>query len=73
VDLARAILDGWTRLGSAEPPPFLWPAPGDRIRWEGGEGTCLGWEPDGRLRVDTGDRVLSLTGGDVRALAPGGG
>lgn len=68
--LAHAILRGWSALGSAASPSFLWPGRGEAIAWEEGEGTCLGWEPDGRLKVSCGDRILRLTSGDLRGLQP---
>ena len=66
--LAEEILSRWEHLDHAGEPAFLWPAEGDPIRWEEGEGTCLGWAPDGRLGVRTaaGDRLLSV--GDVSGL-----
>ena len=66
--LARAILDAWEDLERPRTPAFLWPAPGDRIRWEEGEGICLGWLEDGRLRVERVGRVLELTAGDLAGL-----
>lgn len=70
--LAHAILRGWSALGSAASPAFLWPGRGDAIAWEDGEGTCLGWEPDGRLKVSCEDRILRLSSGDLRGLKPEG-
>lgn len=68
--LARAILDAWEDLEITRVPPFLWPGPGDRIRWDEGEGVCVGWLADGRLRVElAGGRHLDLTAGDISGLA----
>jgi BirA family biotin operon repressor/biotin-[acetyl-CoA-carboxylase] ligase len=68
--LARDILDAWEDLELARVPPFLWPGPGDRIRWEEGEGVCAGWLGDGRLRVErSGGTFVDLTAGDVSLAA----
>ena len=66
--LAEEILSRWQDLEHAPEPSFLWPEVGDRIRWEGGEGTCEGWAEDGRLRVRTGKGVELLSVGDVSGL-----
>lgn len=67
-ELARRILRAWPDLASAPEPPFRWPAAGDLLRWEEGEGACLGWEADGRLKVATAAGVQRLSAGDVRGL-----
>jgi len=67
-DFARSVLRAWPDLASAPEPPFRWPAAGDLLRWEEGEGACLGWEADGRLKVATAAGVQRLSAGDVRGL-----
>jgi BirA family biotin operon repressor/biotin-[acetyl-CoA-carboxylase] ligase len=67
--LARAILEAWEDLSITRVPPFRWPGPGDRIRWEEGAGVCLGWQEDGRLRVESGGQIRDLTAGDLSGLA----
>ncbi|BDU72257.1 biotin--[acetyl-CoA-carboxylase] ligase [Mesoterricola silvestris] len=68
--LARDILEAWEDLEIPREAPFLWPAPGDPIRWEQGEGVCVGWLGDGRLRVERpGGGHVDLTAGDVSGLA----
>ncbi|HWQ09692.1 MAG TPA: hypothetical protein VN436_11305 [Holophaga sp.] len=66
--LAEEILSRWTCLDQAPEPAFLWPGPGDRIRWEEGQGLCLGWAEDGRLQVRTELGVELLSVGDVSGL-----
>jgi len=68
LDLARTILDAWDDLAMTRAVPFHWPAAGDLIRWETGQGLCLGWLEDGRLRVNNGEGILDLTAGDVSGL-----
>lgn len=68
LDLARSIANAWNDLGKMSQPAFLWPQPEMPIQWEGGQGICLGWEPDGRLRVAAASGLLRLSAGDVRAL-----
>ena len=67
-DLARALLDRWADLDSAPEPPFRWPAEGEVLRWERGQGVCLGWESDGRLKVATNAGLERLSAADVRGL-----
>ncbi|HXC16750.1 MAG TPA: biotin--[acetyl-CoA-carboxylase] ligase [Holophagaceae bacterium] len=67
-NLARALLDRWADLGSAPEPPFHWPLEGDALRWEQGQGVCLSWEPDGRLKVATNTGLERLSAADVRGL-----
>jgi BirA family biotin operon repressor/biotin-[acetyl-CoA-carboxylase] ligase len=66
--LAEEVLSRWQALEHAPEPAFLWPQEGEAIRWEGGQGTCLGWAEDGRLKVrkDLGEEWLSV--GDVSGL-----
>jgi BirA family transcriptional regulator, biotin operon repressor / biotin---[acetyl-CoA-carboxylase] ligase len=66
--LARALMNRWMDLECAPEPLFRWPLVGDPIQWEEGQGLCLGWEADGRLRVATGTGTLLLSAGDVRGL-----
>ncbi len=68
VRLAEEVLSRWQDLEHAPEPAFRWPETGDGIRWEGGQGTCLGWEEDGRLRVDTEKGLELLSVGDVSGL-----
>jgi BirA family transcriptional regulator, biotin operon repressor / biotin---[acetyl-CoA-carboxylase] ligase len=67
--LALGILNTWKALGTWIEPAFRWPMSGDPIRWEDGQGLCLGWEADGRLRVATQQGLQLLSAGDVNALA----
>ncbi len=69
VDLALSIADAWQDLGRDIRPVFRWPEPGLAMRWEDGAGTCLGWEPDGRLKVTTAGGIQRLSAGDVVGLA----
>lgn len=66
--LASTILEHWQDLGNILPIGFRWPKEGDPLRWEGGQGVCLGWEPDGRLRVTTAAGIERLSAADVRGL-----
>ncbi|HTL98204.1 MAG TPA: biotin--[acetyl-CoA-carboxylase] ligase [Holophagaceae bacterium] len=66
--LALDLLDRWSDLSAAPAAPFLWPREGDAVRWEQGQGVCLGWEPDGRLKLATNEGVHRLSAGDVRGL-----
>ncbi len=63
--IARSFLD----LDSYPQPAFLWPEAGAPIRWEAGQGTCLGWEPDGRLKVATASGIQRISAGEVVGLA----
>ena len=38
------------------------------LHWEDGQGTCLGWEPDGRLKMATADGIRRLSAGEVSGL-----
>jgi biotin-(acetyl-CoA carboxylase) ligase len=67
-DLAAGVLAAWQDLSKESKEcavAFRWPGPGDAIRWEEGNGTCRGWEPDGRLAVRTGGGLALLASGDV--------
>lgn len=66
--LARAILLAWNNLAVEPQVPFRWPEAGDPLRWEEGQGTCLGWEADGRLRVTTARGVVRLSSGELQGL-----
>jgi BirA family biotin operon repressor/biotin-[acetyl-CoA-carboxylase] ligase len=64
-DLAVSISKFWKNLEPDLQPLFRWPGPGDPLRWEDGQGTCLGWEPDGRLKVAAADGIRRLSAGDI--------
>ena len=66
--LAKSILHAWSRLSEEPQVLFRWPKAGDPLRWEEGQGTCLGWEADGRLRVTTAKGVVRLSSGEVQGL-----
>lgn len=68
VELAGHISLFWTNLEQDIQPLFRWPDTGMPLRWEEGQGTCLGWEPDGRLKVTTADGIRRLSVGEVRGL-----
>ena len=67
-DLAMLISKFWTNLEQEIQPLFSWPEPGTPIHWEDGQGTCLGWEPDGRLKVATADGTQRLSSGEISGL-----
>ena len=67
-DLAVLISKFWTNLEQEIQPLFSWPEPGTPIHWEDGQGTCLGWEPDGRLKVATADGTQRLSSGEISGL-----
>ena len=67
-DLAFHISKLWNNLEQESKPLFRWPDPGTPLRWEDGQGTCLGWEPDGRLKVATAEGILRLSAGEVSGL-----
>ncbi|NWJ39610.1 MAG: hypothetical protein HXX12_01410 [Geothrix sp.] len=69
VELAGAIVHLWTDLTENIQLLFQWPESGDALRWEDGQGTCLGWESDGRLKVATAEGIRRLSAGDVAGLA----
>ena len=66
--LAEEMLSRWQALEQAPAPAFHWPQAEEAIRWEEGQGTCLGWAEDGRLQVRTARGVELLSVGDVRGL-----
>ena len=68
LDLARRILAGWQDLERALQPAFRWPEAGMPVHWDGGQGVCLDWEPDGRLKVTTAGGIQRLSAGEVRGL-----
>lgn len=68
VDLAVAIYSSWNNLDQDLQPPFRWPEAGEPLRWEEGQGTCLGWEPDGRLKVAWAEGIRRLSIGEVHGL-----
>lgn len=68
-DLALHISKFWMNLEQEAKPLFRWPDPGTSLRWEEGQGTCLGWEPDGRLKVATADGIRRLSAGEISGLA----
>jgi BirA family biotin operon repressor/biotin-[acetyl-CoA-carboxylase] ligase len=67
-DFALRTLAAWEVLDTGLEPAFRWPGAGDPVRWEGGQGLCLGWEGDGRLRVATLNGIEWLSAGEVNAL-----
>ena len=68
LDLAFHISKLWNNLEQELKPLFCWPDPGTQLRWEDGQGTCLGWEPDGRLKVAMAEGIRRLSAGDVVGL-----
>jgi BirA family biotin operon repressor/biotin-[acetyl-CoA-carboxylase] ligase len=66
--LAICISKLWNGLEDEIHLPFRWPEPGQAVRWETGQGTCLGWEPDGRLKVATAAGVQRLSSGEVSGV-----
>jgi BirA family biotin operon repressor/biotin-[acetyl-CoA-carboxylase] ligase len=66
--LAASILKIWNGLKEEAQPLFRWPEPGVTLRWEEGQGTCLGWESDGRLKVATAEGIRRLSSGEVSGL-----
>ena len=66
--LAVSIAKSWNDLAEELEPLFRWPEAGAPLRWEDGQGTCLGWEPDGRLKVATQAGIQRLSAGDVTGL-----
>jgi BirA family biotin operon repressor/biotin-[acetyl-CoA-carboxylase] ligase len=67
-DLAVHIAKSWNDLARNIQPLFRWPEAGAALRWEEDQGTCLGWEPDGRLKVATAQGIRRLSAGDVMGL-----
>jgi len=68
-DLAASIIHEWNDLTQNIQPLFRWPESGTAIQWEDGQGTCLGWEPDGRLKVATAEGIRRLSAGDVAGMS----
>lgn len=68
VGLAWSIMCLWSEMPVDLQPVFQWPEPGAAVAWEDGEGTCLGWEPDGRLKVATATGIRRLSAGDLSRL-----
>lgn len=68
-DLAFLITKFWKNLAQEYQIPFRWPEAGTSIGWEDGQGTCLGWEPDGRLKVVTAEGIRRLSSGEISGLA----
>ena len=66
--LAVLIAQSWNNLKQEVQPLFRWPEPGHPLRWEDGQGTCMGWEPDGRLKVTTAEGIRRLSAGDISGL-----
>ncbi len=66
--LAIHIANLWTSLNEEFQPLFRWPAADMAVRWGEGQGTCLGWEPDGRLKVATAEGLLRLSAGEISGL-----
>ncbi len=66
--LAVLISKFWKNLEQDLQPVFRWPEAGTPLRWEEGQGTCLGWEPDGRLKVATAEGIRRLSAGEVSGL-----
>lgn len=66
--LALHIFKLWMKLEQDIQPLFRWPSEGDPLHWEAGQGTCLGWDPDGRLKVATAAGIQRLSAGEVVGL-----
>ncbi|WLT33433.1 biotin--[acetyl-CoA-carboxylase] ligase [Geothrix sp. PMB-07] len=66
--LALRIAGLWEHLDADFRPLFRWPEAGLAIHWEEGQGTALGWEFDGRLKVATSEGIRRLSVGEVRGL-----
>jgi hypothetical protein len=67
-ELALLIIKFWKDLAQDLQPLFCWPEPGTALCWEAGQGTCLGWEPDGRLKVATAEGIRRLSAGEISGL-----
>lgn len=67
--LALSIAQSWKDLARDLQPCFRWPEAGVALRWEEGQGTCLGWESDGRLKVATSAGIRRLSAGDIVGLS----
>ena len=69
VELALLISKFWKNFEQEVKPLFLWPEAGTLIHWEDGQGACLGWEADGRLKVATAEGIRRLSAGEISGLA----
>ena len=69
--LAAQITKVWEDLGRDIRLSFRWPEAGTPISWEDGQGTCLDWEPDGRLKVATAEGIRRLSAGEIAGLGQG--
>jgi BirA family transcriptional regulator, biotin operon repressor / biotin---[acetyl-CoA-carboxylase] ligase len=67
-DLAFRIANSWKDLAQDLQPLFRWPEAGIAVSWEDGQGTCLGWEPDGRLKVVSAEGIRRLSSGEISGL-----
>ena len=67
-DLGVLIFKFWTNLELELQPLFRWHEAGTPLHWEDGQGTCLGWESDGRLKVATAEGIRRLSAGEVVGL-----
>jgi BirA family biotin operon repressor/biotin-[acetyl-CoA-carboxylase] ligase len=68
-DSALCISQSWKNLELDLPVLFRWPEAGVPLRWDDDQGTCLGWEPDGRLKVTTAGGIRRLSAGDIQGLS----
>jgi BirA family transcriptional regulator, biotin operon repressor / biotin---[acetyl-CoA-carboxylase] ligase len=68
--LAGSLLEAWQDLAAAPEPGFRWPAVGEAVRWQEGQGVVLGWEEDGRLRLASRTGIVRLAAGEVSGLRP---
>lgn len=68
VDLALTLLERWRAWEACPAAAFRWPLEGDALSWEGGQGVCLRWEEDGRLKVTTAQGIQRLSAGEIRSL-----
>ncbi len=68
-ELAVLISKFWKNLEQEIQPLFRWPDIGSALCWEEGQGTCLGWEPDGRLKVAMAGGIRRLSAGEITGLA----
>lgn len=67
-ELVGAIAILWKNLAQEFQPLFRWPESGMSLRWEDGQGACLGWESDGRLKVATAEGIRRLSVGEISGL-----
>lgn len=66
--LAWEVLEAWDNLPSEPPAATRWPEAGTPLRWDGGQGVCLGWEPDGRLKVATAKGIERLSAAEISGV-----